>query len=384
MSLNLRLGEVLLEYDGPALFTAGDSNGNRYVGYQDLQNSAHGYVVLPVNESKLQKMINGVLTVREIVEGSPIFPRFFECDLTALQNGSIYIIGKISNRELAEELLPSVDLRLSIISQSADLIATANSRRSTVACLGLYSAEAEERHVIDGVTLSEAIRALLRLLKRGFSEFSKNLPIAERDRLRAISADRLNVLAFQPGSFEVLIEPEAKPDLFGFQHSATVFDQVTALLNQAGSIDESVATVRGYGGHFGRAYAQFLEVIAVRDTPVIFSWADSDKGGGSSTQINALRAATLLAALRASKELMSEMVTVHGVLEKADRTRRKWRLSTADGEVFQGETEGAFSLDGLTVGGSYSFKCREVMEEEAGTGKETIKLFAYESKERSP
>ena len=81
---------------------------------------------------------------------------------------------------------------------------------------------------------------------------------------------------------------------------------------------------------------------------------------------------------------MSEMVTVHGVLEKADRTRRKWRLSTGDGEVFQGEAEGTFSLDGLMVGGSYSFKCREVMEEEAGTGKETTKLFAYESIERSP
>jgi hypothetical protein len=379
MSLNLKLGEVLLEYDGPALFTAGDANGNRYVGYQDLQDSAHGYVVLPINESKLQKMISGVLTVRAIVESSPIFPQFFECDLTTSENGSIFVVGKIGNRTLTEKLLPSIDLKLSMISQSADLVATASRRGSTIACLGLYSAEAEERHVIDGVTLSEAIRALLRLLKRSFSDFSKKIPKNERDRLDAMSANRLNVLAFQPGSFEVLFEPEARPDLFGFQHISTVFDQITRLLNQAESIDDSIATVRGYGGHFGRAYAQFLEVIASRDVPVIFSWADSDKGGGSSAQINALHAATLLTALRASKELMNETVIVYGVLEKADMTKRKWRLSNADEGIFQGETEGSLLLDGLVVGASYKFKCREIMEEEAGTGKETKKLFAYES-----
>lgn len=379
MSLDLRIDEVLLEYDGPALLTAGDAKGNRYVAYQDLPESELGYIVLPVSESKLKQMVEGVLSVRTVVESSPVFPGFFECDLGSGSDGQSRLIGKLSTRQLIPRLLPSTDLKLSFSSQSTSLVETATRRQSTVACLALYSLEAEERHVIDGTTLNEALKALLRLVKRGFSEFSKNLPVAERERLRAINADRINILAFQPGSFEVLIEPEAKPDLFGFQHTSRVFSQITELLNQSDSIDKSITIVRGYGGHFGRAYGQFLEVIASRSAPIVFSWADSDKGGGSSVRIDVPRASALLTALRTSTELMSESLTVHGVLEKADTNKKKWGLRNADGVAHHGEAEGSFVLDGLILGGRYSFKCREVIEEEAGTGKETTKLFAYES-----
>lgn len=379
MSINIRIDKVLLEYDGPALLTAGDSNGNRYIAYQDLPEFNTGYIVLPVNESKLTQMMLGVLSVRDVVESSPLFPDFFECDFEEKINGATRLLGKISSRQLTPDLLPANDLLLSIPSQSEKLSNTAIERQSTVACLGLYSAEAEERHLIDGVTLSEALRALLKLIKRGFAEFSKGIPKEEQERLRAMNAGNINVLPFQPGSFEVLVESDAKPDLFGFQHTSKIFESITLLLNKSDSIEDSINMVRKFGGHYASAYAQFLEVISVRQVPMIFSWADTNKTGGSSVRIDAPHAAKLLKALRASTELMSETTKVRGVLEKADANKNKWGLRTFDGVHYQGETEGSFFLEGLTIGGEYSFTCREILVEEAGTGKETSKLYAYES-----
>lgn len=379
MSINIKIDKILLEYDGPALLTAGDSNGNRYIAYQDLPNFETEYIVLPVNESKLNQMLQGVLSVRALIESSPIFPDFFECDFDEGLNGSTRLLGQISSRKLTSNLLPASTLVIAVPVQSEKLINTAIQRQSTVACLGLYSAEAEERHVIDGVTLSEALRALLKLIKRGFAEFSKNIPKEELARLRAINAGSINVLPFQPGSFEVLVESDAKPDLFGFQHTSKIFENITLLLNKSNSIEDSLNMIRDFGGHYASAYAQFLEVISVRQVPMIFSWADTDKTGGSSVRIDAPNAARLLKALRESTELMSETTKVRGVLEKADANKNKWGLRTFDGVHYQGETEGSFYLDGLTIGGEYSFTCREILIEEAGTGKETSKLYAYES-----
>lgn len=379
MSINIKIDKILLEYDGPALLTAGDSSGNRYIAYQDLPEFDTGYIVLPVNESKLNQMLQGVLSVRTVVEGSPLFPNFFECDFDDEQGGATRLLGQISPRQLTSDLLPSSELVLTAPVQSEKLINMAVYRQSTVACLGLYSAEAEERHVIDGVTLSEALRALLKLIKRGFSEFSKGIPKEEQERLRAINASHINVLPFQPGSFEILIESDAKPDLFGFQHTSKIFENITLLLNKSDSIEDSINMVREFGGHYASAYAQFLEVISVRQVPMIFSWADTDKTGGSSVRIDATHATSLLKALRASTELMSETTKVRGVLEKADANKNKWGLRTFDGLYYQGETEGSFFLEGLTIGGEYSFTCRETLIEEAGTGKETSKLYAFES-----
>lgn len=379
MSINIKIDKILLEYDGPALLTAGDSNGNRYIAYQDLPNFDTEYIVLPVNESKLNQMLQGVLSVRAVIEGSPLFPNFFECDFDEGLNGITRLHGQISTRQLTSDLLPASALVLTAPVQSVELINTAINRQSTVACLGLYSAEAEERHVIDGVTLSEALRALLKLIKRGFAEFTKGIPREEQERLRANNASHINVLPFQTGSFQILVESDARPDLFEFQHTSKIFENITLLLNKSDSIEDSISMVRDFGGHYASAYAQFLEVISVRQVPMIFSWADTDKTGGSSVRINATDAAKLLKALRAFTELTTETIKVRGVLEKADKNKNKWGLRAFDGVYFQGETEGSFFLEGLTIGGEYSFTCYETLIEETGTGKETSKLSAFES-----
>lgn len=148
-------------------------------------------------------------------------------------------------------------------------------------------------------------------------------------------------------------------------------------MREATSTPKTIELLREYRGHFASAYLRFLESVANHSAPTALSWSDIDGEFFGAARISVDQATSLIEAIRASVELVSEEITVSGELVQASKEQGKWKLRSSSGELHSGLASNDFSLEGKTIGRVYTFKCREVIEEEAGTGKETIRLYAF-------
>jgi hypothetical protein len=377
MSTPLTLRSTLLEYDGPVLMLMVDSNGNQFLVYEDVQDGEHDYIGLPISESKSLALVEGRLSVRDAVLSSPLYPRYL--GLRVDSGAAVFrLLAEISAGELSESSLPDLALVLepesaaeanrSYASQSANLSAT----------LSLQPEEAERRHVVHLDTLADVLKNTQRLIRRAFQQATKHLTATEKVRLRDSGSDTFNAVAFGAGSFEVYLQPDTPGDLFGQNDGAAALGIVTRLMREAGSAAKTIELLREHRGHFASSYVRLLEAVVAHSSPTSLSWSDGSGEIFGSGRVSVEQAAVLIAAIRASSELTTEEVRVTGALIQANEDSGRWKLRSSDNETFSGESILPFSLEGKVIGRLHTFRCREVIEEEAGTGKEKTRLYAFE------
>jgi hypothetical protein len=376
MNTLLTVRETLLDYDGPALMLMSDSSGNEFIVYQDLPGSGYDYVGVSTSESKARAMTNGNLSVRDAILASPLYPRFMHLSLDN-DSDEFRLTGRLSEEDIRPEQLPAATLTLSPSFANEAIVSRSKSRSNLTATLSLQPEEAERRHVVHIDTLADMLKSFQRLLRRAVQQTTKALPLADKHRIRSMHGDTFNAIAFGPGSFEVFLEPDSPGDLFGQNDSAGALRLVTNLMKDAASTQATIVLLREYRGHFASAYLRLLESVAMHAAPTALSWSDASGELFGGARISVDQANNLIAAIKASVELVSEEVTVSGALVQANKERGKWKLRASTGELHSGEASDEFSLEGKTIGRLYTFTCREVIEEEAGTGKETVRLYAF-------
>ena len=72
--------------------------------------------------------------------------------------------------------------------------------------------------------------------------------------------------------------------------------------------------------------------------------------------------------------------TVTGALEQADRSTGEWALLTEDGTLAGRTHPGGPGLDGLRIGGRYSFECARVVRYDL-SGRENQTLYLSHARE---
>lgn len=219
MSTSLTARDVLLDYDGPALLLMVDAVGNEFIVYQDLPDTGHSYVGVATSESKAIAMRQGELSVRDAILASPHYPRYLQLDVDKAAN-EFRLIGEFGEHKLRPEQLPAASLVLSPSFANSTVIGRSKSRFNLSATLSLQPEEAERRHVVHLDTLADALKSLQRLLRRAVQFATKDLPSAEKNRIRGSRSDTFNAVAFGRGSFEVVLEPDSAGDLFGQNETA--------------------------------------------------------------------------------------------------------------------------------------------------------------------
>jgi len=376
MSVALTLREILLDYDGPVLMLMADASGNEFIVYEDLPRSDFTHIGVAIGESKVRAMVEGRLSVREAIVTSPMYPWFISLAVDN-QAQDFRLNGSLSRVQLQDAQLPARSLILESASANTATVSRARSSANVSATLSLQPEEAERRHVVHIDTLADMLKSFQRLLRRSFQHAIRELPTANKSRIRNLHSDTFNAAAFGPGSFEIYLEPDSSGDLFGQNDSAIALQFVTDLMNQAKSTEATIDKLRSFRGHFASAYLRLLEAIAAHSAPTALSWSDARGEMFGNARVSVDQAMILIDAIRASVELVSEEVTVSGALVQANKERGKWKLRAVSGELHSGEASDEFSLEGKTIGRVYTFKCREVIQEEAGTGKETTHLYAF-------
>jgi hypothetical protein len=374
----MTLTEVLLDFDGPALSLVQDGNGNKYLAYQATSSFEPGSLIaLPISEVRLKGVVDGVADIRSAVIASSLYPNFMLLTPTSATPAEHWT-ARLFESSLSANELPGHGLRLDPDVATHSLASLVASRATTIAKLSLFPPEAEQRHVVSVDTLADILKALQRLLRRALPHVARKIDSATSANLRTVSACSMDVFAFGQGSFEVLLEPRAGPDLLARSDAATLLTEVSDLFDTSSSIENTIAHLRLVKGHYASAYVRFLELLVEHRAPLAFAWMDSSSPVPRSARIDVEQARDLLVAIKKSSELEIQGFIATGVLEQADVPKGRWRLLDSDGVQFTGETE-SVTLEGLTLGSRYRFQGKEVVQEEAGTGKETVRLVLTET-----
>ena len=377
-----RIVRLLVDVDGPQLVVAADSVNTKYLCVLVSQEEAHDrFYCVAASMDRLTAVLNGTLDLRVAFE------------LPERQPGYVATLGhgldadstmKLEEAPIPRESwLPLPGLNLSALlppatSTETTVVNASLERNRAVIDFRLDPPESRYEPAIGAELLADGITALQRFVRQAFKKAMSSLPDDVRSVLGTDDGPRLDVFAFAPGSFRVLLQSRSAADLLGrtpMSYAMRWVDEAVALI---ASPDSAIQYVKENRGHFVAAYRDFLRYCAESSAPVEYTWADPESGVAIRRSILPAEAATLYDRLLGTENLTTESLIVTGVFTRVDVNRGLWTLLKADGQQLKGElSEGVGDLlAGVTVETvSYSLSFDEHLEEVVGTGRQTPKRY---------
>jgi len=255
----------------------------------------------------------------------------------------------------------------------------ARERNNLVLEIAAEPPEAAEEHRIRVGTLIGLLGHVQMMIKHAYGAALRTLSPDDRRAIDKTDAHMMDVvIPAAAGSFRVVLEAAKTPDLLGQSELARALRRVDELFENAGSPEQTLATVKAHRGHLAGAYLRLLRFLAQHKTGLRYSWAEPGFTKPNCRAVAEVEVGPLVDVLSGISNLGGEAVTLVGEFEKVNRGTGAWGLLTAEG-LYSGKVrEGGPSLDGLKVGGRYKFSCVEEIEEVEGTGREQHTFYLTE------
>ena len=373
----IRHTTTLFYYDGPQVFEARDSIGGHYVAVLvEAQDGEESYLVAGVAPERLRQFRAGTLDLRTLLTeaGAEEWYLARGADLEqplALVPQTTPLAGS--------GLLPDAGFVLHDRPAEELALREARERNNLVLEIATEPPEAAEEHRIRLGTLIGLLGHVQMMIKHAYGAALRKLSPGDRRAIDKTDAHMMDVvIPAAAGSFRVVLEAAKTPDLLGQSELARALKRVDELFENAGSPEQTLATVKAHRGHLAGAYLRLLRFLAQHKTGLRYSWAEPGFTKPNSRAVAEVEVGPLVDVLSGVSNLGGEAVTLVGEFEKVNRGTGAWGLLTAEG-VYSGKVrEGGPSLDGLKVGGRYKFSCVEEIEEVEGTGRELHTFYLTE------
>jgi len=373
----IRHTTTLFYYDGPQVFEARDGIGGHYIAVLvEPQDGLDSYLVAGVAPERLRQFRAGTLDLRTLLteggaeewylaRGADLEQPLALVPQTVPLAGSGFLpdAGFVLHDRPAEELA----------------LREARERNNLVLEIAAEPPEAAEEHRIRVGTLIGLLGHVQMMIKHAYGAALRTLSPGDRRAIDKTDAHMMDVvIPAAAGSFRVVLEAAKTPDLLGQSELARALQRVDELFENAGSPEQTLATVKAHRGHLAGAYLRLLRFLAQHKTGLRYSWAEPGFTKPNCRAVAEVEVGPLVDVLSGISNLGGEAVTLVGEFEKVNRGTGAWGLLTAEG-LYSGKIrEGGPSLDGLKVGGRYKFSCVEEIEEVEGTGREQHTFYLTE------
>jgi hypothetical protein len=368
---------TLFYYDGPQIFEARDNIGGNYIA---LMVDDSRYLAVGVAPEKLREFRNGSIDLRTLIL-SGVSGGWYIADTSAGFTSPIKL--ELQEGNLAEtDFLPDDGFVLHDRPTEETALQEARSRNNIVMELSVEPPEAAEDHKIRLDTYVALLQLVKSLVKHAYGASLRKADPKLRREVDRTDASLLNVVAAAaPGSFRVVFEGVADPNLFGQSELSRAFKELDKVFEHVDNVDEAVAAIKDYQGHFAGAYLKLLQLLVKTDTGLHYSWAEPTSDRPVNHAISKGQAKPLADALAEISNLGTETVAVEGALDKIDVSKGIWRLKNPSGDSSGISDEHSPSLAGLITGKPYMFTCREENQSIEGTGTERRVLYLVSLKE---
>ena len=377
---SIRYESTLFYYDGPQVFEARDAIGGHYVAVMvgpELHAETAGpsdgrsdrFLVAGVAPERLRQFRAGAIDLRSLLVGSEDDERYVA---TARNGVEIALeLERLTTPLIESGHLPDEGFLLHDRASST-VLREARERNNLVMEITAEPPEASAEHRIRANTLAGMLHHVQAIVRHAYGKARLDHRARGPQPLDAL----LDVVVpAAPGSFRVVLEAAAMPDLFGDSDLELAFPKVDALFEPAASPQETLAFVKDNRGHLAGSYLKLLHFLAENRTGFRYSWAAPNSETPTTRAVLERETRPLIEVLSSVEKLAREAVVLEGSFDKFNRNTGLWGLLTDDGSYSGKIGEEGPGLDGLEVGGSYRFFCDEEIEEVLLTGREKRALY---------
>lgn len=367
----IRHTNTLFYYDGLQIFEARDAIGGHYIAVMIESKDTHDrYLVTGVAPERLRQFRSGTLDLRSLLVESDEEEWYLATIIAGLDKPLELSQQRTSLTESG--FLPDGGFVLHQHPADKSVLKEARERNNLVLEMATEPPEATTEHRIRTNTLAGLLIHVQTMVKHAYRKAMKE----KSPRHRQPDEEMMDVVVpAASGSFRVILEAANLPDLFGDNNLKFALQQIDMLFSHTGNPQDTLATISKHRGHLAGSYLKLLRFLVDHKTGLRYSWAEPNSEQPNNHAVSEAEAGHLIDVLANVTNLGSESVTLEGNFESFNRASGAWGLLTNEGKFFGKVKEEGPSLDGLEVGGHYTFYCDEEIEAVDITGRESRKLY---------
>ena len=350
--MNITLRRIFEYYDCPQVFEAVDPIGGTYIGTYVEERTEGDYIIVGTAPEKMRLFRRGSVDLLSMLTERPegfgwAFGSFVENDSNQIA------LAAFSHAKIPDEFLPLAGFVLHPSENVDWIVQEAREKDSLILALTVEPPEAAGSHRIHSDSLGKLLINFQRLIKYAYSNWAKT----QKGATAILNGHVFDVQAFKGGSFQVLLEPSERANLFGSFEATGALEILGRLFESSGDPTSLVSEISTkYRGHFASAYRDFLDLMISQQTRVEIAWADTTSDKPTVRRMSATEAQTIRTALGVITGLTEEILVLTGALVEANRDTGNWILETSDGKRHGKRATDGPSLEGCKIGASFSFR----------------------------
>lgn len=366
---------VLLFYDYPQVFI-GKSIVDQHYCCSVVSESEAGpsYFCVPISAQRRDALTVGQIDLRSVFE-SPEIPIFYAAQFGQQNIGSITLTREAFD-SAPDNLLPKPGL---VFLEYDEVASKAQELNATIAFASLSVPEAEKNTRIRSSTLAQFLtsyQAVVKLLCKRVAKEHKGQPTTDP------TVYGLDVFGFSHGSFTVHLRSTYGEDIFGDNHVLTrALELLGEFLNNTSNPEAAIAYLHSVRGHTASSLIRLLEFLDRQQCPLAQRWSSPRLGVSYLSKTSPAGIRELIELCRQHEDLTEEIVTLTGPVVSASIDGNTWRLlNDEDGVQYRGDVaiDANISMSGIVIQKQkYRFQCRESIDVNVGTGKETAHLSVF-------
>ncbi len=371
---------TLFYYDGPQVIEARDAIGGHYIGTllaPETEADEPRWLIAGVTPERLREFRTGALDLRALLVERPESDWYLADAASSLQAPFELLAG--AGALVDTDLLPESGFLLHASVTASVAVQEARARGNLVAEICVEPPESAQGHRIRANTLAGLLNHWQTVVRHAYAVALRETDKATRNAAAVIDAHLFDVvIAAAPGSFKIVLEAAAPPDLLGESDLARALRIVDELFAHPEDAEETLRRLKERRGHLASAYLRTLGFLVEHRTSLRYTWAQPTSKREVSRGVSQSESQALVARLAGVSNLGAENVSLVGRFTVMNLERGNWGLETEEGLRTGMVRKGGPSLTGLISGGLYRFDCIEETSAVDGSGKERRKLYLEE------
>ncbi|MHB1468472.1 MAG: DUF6575 domain-containing protein [Solirubrobacteraceae bacterium] len=373
----LEIERVFFSFDGPKLFVARNSTGQRFLAVAvDDTETAVVFIYVPVSNERLVAIKSGLISLREAIttpEG--------ELFLATTGENATPIVKAIDPTTVADNWLPEPHARLSVSTSTQPAFEAAGlGKRAASETRSLFALELDrpdmlrtEYPVPDLRDFLEDIQEVVHAIA---AEAEDKATSAGHIPDYILRDSELSLVELQAASFVMVLAPTLGDRMVEMPLATASAGRLISLLEAAGDEDvfrAEMSTMRK------RAFAKVRDLFEdLVDTNVsIHAYLALPDGTLRHAGLDRVDAGRGLRILTDVSQTKTEVLIERSTLIGANIRTRAFELrDEATGEKYAGKVEPAAlrQLDGLQLGAGYVYRARILREESFGSASSDVKI----------
>ncbi len=373
----LKIGQILVYYDFPHVFTAKDEVGTDFLCLLvNLDESDLLFLSTAISKDRLIKFLNGSVELREIFQ-SPEVKQFFQFnEIEDLIQANEYDLDV-----LPDEFLPESGFKFQTI-KDRDEIIISESIEYQNAIIHLAISDEEDNYSIEADDLGDIVKLYQVIIENTYKKELNNRKSKDKKFFYQPQNYKLRAFASSHSSFNIHLYSTSYRDLFGSAIIELGLEKFTDLIRDFNDEDIYIDILRGVKGHSISTFKKLIKKIIDDKLTLKHKWYAPNQESVHLSVISPERAGKIYEILNSSEELSEEIKDFSGYFSQVDVDKGTWRLHDSEvDEELNGESSKE-KLQGITVETKrYQITCIEIIEAMKVSEKEKIKYILKEIKE---